>query len=194
MSSSSSNEELLASLISGEEARAESAALELAQRGASILLQLEPLLHSKNSDERWWAVRTFAQMSEPHLDWFVQALADESADVRGAAALALTAHPEEWVVPALIPILDDDDSMVRMLAVHALVAIGKPAVPALLESYQSSQLRGRIQCMRALAEIQDHRAIPLMMKSMSEDSAMLHYWAQEGIERLGLNMVYINPE
>ncbi len=194
MASVSSQDELLASLISGEEARAEAAALELARRGESVLSQLKPLLHSKDADERWWAVRTLAQMSRPRLEWLAQALSDESAEVRGAAALALTAHPDSVMAPALVRILDDDDSMVRTLAVHALVAIGKPAVPTLLEAFQSSQLRGRIQGMRALAEIQDHRAIPLMMKSMDENSAMLHYWAQEGLERLGLNMVYIKPE
>ena len=194
MASVSSQDELLTSLVSGEEARAEAAALELAQRGESVLPQLKSLLHSRDADERWWAVRTLAQMSKPRKEWLTQALGDESAEVRGAAALALTAHPDSSVAPALVQILDDDDSMVRTLAVHALVAIGKAAVPTLLEAFQSSQLRGRIQSMRALAEIQDHRAIPLMMKSMDDDSAMLHYWAQEGLERLGLNMVYIKPE
>jgi HEAT repeat protein len=47
--------------------------------------------------------------------------------------------------------------------------------------------------LRALSEIGDHRAIPVMMKSLSEESALLQYWAQEGLNRLGLNMVYIKP-
>ncbi len=54
--------------------------------------------------------------------------------------------------------------------------------------------QARIQIMRSLAEIRDHRAIPLMLKATEEDSAMLNYWAKEGLERLGLNMVYIKPE
>jgi hypothetical protein len=28
---------------------------------------------------------------------------------------------------------------------------------------------------------------------MQEDSALLQHWAQEGLERLGLDMVYIKP-
>jgi len=28
---------------------------------------------------------------------------------------------------------------------------------------------------------------------MDEESALLQYWASEGLERLGLNMVYIKP-
>jgi HEAT repeat protein len=51
----------------------------------------------------------------------------------------------------------------------------------------------RIQALRALAEIRDHRAIPVMMQVMGEESALLQHWAKEGLERLGLNMVYIKP-
>jgi len=57
----------------------------------------------------------------------------------------------------------------------------------------SSGIRTRILAMRALSEIRDHRAIPIMMKSLNEESALLQYWAQEGLNRLGLNMVYIKP-
>ena len=36
-------------------------------------------------------------------------------------------------------------------------------------------------------------AIPVMMQVMQEDSALLQHWAQEGLERLGLDMVYMKP-
>ena len=32
-----------------------------------------------------------------------------------------------------------------------------------------------------------------MMKVMEEDSVLLQHWAKEGLERLGLDMVYIKP-
>jgi len=51
----------------------------------------------------------------------------------------------------------------------------------------------RIHALRALAEIRDHRAIPLLMQVIQEDSALLQHWAKEGLERLGLDMVYIKP-
>jgi hypothetical protein len=54
-----------------------------------------------------------------------------------------------------------------------------------------SPLGIRIIVLRTLCEIRDHRAIPVMMKSLSEESAVLQYWAQQGLERLGLDMVYI---
>jgi HEAT repeat protein len=185
---------LLADLTSDDEARAEAAACELAAAGEAAFVALEPMLHSANTDHRWWAVRTLGQMQSPRVDWLIQAVADASSDVRAAAALALAAHPAEDAAPALVGALQDEDGIVAILAVNGLVAIGKAAVPALLDGYPESNARGRIQSMRALAEIQDHRAIPLMLKATEEESAMLYHWAEAGLERLGLNMVYIKPE
>jgi HEAT repeat protein len=51
----------------------------------------------------------------------------------------------------------------------------------------------RIHAMQALSEIADPRALPSMLSALSEDSAILHYWAEAGLERLGVNMVYIKP-
>ena len=194
MKSETRQDALLADLTSGDEARAEAAACELAEVGESVVPSLEPLFRSQDDDRRWWAVRTLGQMQVPRTDWLIKALADRSAEVRAAAALALSMHPAEDAAPALVHALQDEDSIVAILAVNAVVAIGKAAVPALLDAYPNSSQRGRIQSMRALAEIQDHRAIPLMLKATEQDSAMLYHWAEEGLERLGLNMVYIKPE
>ncbi len=191
MGSESEQHQLLADLTSGDETRAEEAANRLAETGPSILPGLEPLLSSDVSDDRWWAVRTLGQMAEPRTDWLLRALGDPSSDVRAAAALALVSHPSGEAAPALVSALDDSDSIVAILAVNALAAIGKESVPALLEAFPTSSQRGKIQIMRAIAELQDHRAIPLMMKAIEGDSAVLRYWAEQGIERLGLDMVYI---
>jgi HEAT repeat protein len=83
--------------------------------------------------------------------------------------------------------------MVSSLAVNALVKIGKDAVPSLIEVVNTAYQSARIHALRALAEIRDHRAIPVMMKVMEEDSALLQHWAKEGLDRLGLDMVYIKP-
>jgi HEAT repeat protein len=194
MSSDSRQAGLLADLTSGDEARAEAAALELAEVGDAGLPALEPLLRSADVDRRWWAVRTLGQMQTPPSGWLIEALSDNSSEVRAAAALALSTHPAEDAAPALVQALQDEDSIVAILAVNAIVAIGQPAVPALLDAYPNSTPRGRIQSMRALAELQDHRAIPLMLKATEQESAMLYHWAEQGLERLGLNMVYIKPE
>jgi HEAT repeat protein len=133
-------------------------------------------------------------MREPPLNWLIDALDDLSGEVREAAALAITAHPSEDAVPGLIRAFSDTEGLLGTLAMNALTEIGKPAIPALLEAYQNARPKVRILIMRALAEIRDQRAISLMLKATDEDSAVLNYWAKEGLERLGLNMVYIKPE
>ena len=187
-------EALLAELTSGHEERAEAAAQQLAKIGGPVLPALEKLLESSVTDQRWWAIRTIGQMSAPPAELLVRALGDMSGDVRAAAALALATHPSDEAAPALVKALQDEDSIVGLLAVNALISIGKPGVPALIEAYPASSPRGRIQTMRALADIRDHRAIPLMMKAIEEESALLRFWAEQGLERLGLTMVYIKPE
>jgi len=32
-----------------------------------------------------------------------------------------------------------------------------------------------------------------MIESLSEDSVMLHYWANRGLDKLGVSMVYVKP-
>ncbi len=186
-------DELLAQLASSEESTAEAASELLAKQGEGILPQLQARLRSSDADQRWWAVRTLARMPASPSGWFRAALDDPAAEVREAAALALAAHPDEESAPALIQSLSDDDSMVGTLSVNALVAIGKACVPSLLEAFEQAAPSARINILRTLAEIRDHRAIPLMMRALDSDSAMMNYWAREGLEQLGLNMIYIKP-
>jgi HEAT repeat protein len=82
---------------------------------------------------------------------------------------------------------------VAELAAKALVLAGPPAVPDLIGTVQGGAPAARIHALRALAELRDPRAIPVMLKMTEADSAVLKYWAEEGLQRLGLNMVYIKP-
>ena len=187
-------DQVISDLTSDNELRAEAAAAELSRMGQAALTPLESLLRSSVPDHRWWAVRTLAQMAAPPLEWFIFALDDPSNEVREAAALALISHPTDKAVQSLVRVLNNVDGMLGTLAGNALTAIGKPSVPDLLEAYKNAGLQARINIMRSLAEIRDHRAISVMLKATEDDSAMLNYWAQEGLEKLGLNMVYIKPE
>lgn len=90
--------------------------------------------------------------------------------------------------------LSDPDTLVARLASQALVAIGAEAVPDLLEVLQNGTHPARLEAVRALAQIGDRRAIPLLMKVLEEDSTILHYWAENGLNRLGLGMVYVRPD
>jgi HEAT repeat protein len=190
--------QLLNELIGGDEARAEQAVSSLAALGEEAVPALLDLTRSSDADHRWWGLRVLAQLSSPSgtsrpAGWLIPFLNDPSPEVRQCAALGLAARPDENAIQPLIRALNDEDGMVRNLAANALARIGGAAVPSLIEVVKSAPQTARIQALRALAEIRDHRAIPVMMQVMGEDSALLQHWAKEGLERLGLNMVYIKP-
>lgn len=90
-------------------------------------------------------------------------------EVRAAAALALSHHLGDEALPALTQTLRDSDPLTAGLAANALVKIGKAAVPNLIEAAQDGEAGIRILALRALSELRDHRAIPVMMKCIQED-------------------------
>ena len=186
---------LLDDLLSGDEVRAEQAVTALVQLGQDAIPALMDLSHSSDADSRWWAIRTLAQsplVSTEQLIPFL--LTDPTPEIRQCAALGLGLKADESAVSSLVQALSDVDTMTSNLAANALIQIGKVAVSGLIERVKDkSSQSARILALRALAEIRDHRAIPVMMQVMEEDSVLLQHWAKEGLERLGLDMVYIKP-
>jgi HEAT repeat protein len=189
----SSLQALLKDLTSGNETRAEEAVQSLIDLGEESITAIKHLKRSTQVVNPGWGLRVLAQSPHAKPEWLVPFLSDPAREVRQCAALGLAIKPEESATQPLVQALSDEDSMVSSLAVNALVKIGKPAVPALIDVVTRATQSARIHGLRALAEIRDHRAIPLMMKVMEEDSALLQHWAKEGLDRLGLDMVYIKP-
>ena len=187
-------DELLADLTSGDETRAENAVLGLVELGEQAFPPLRKLLDSDDVDRRWWALRTLAQSPQGQTEWLLPLLEDSAPEVRQAAALGLCSHPHETAIKPLIRALSDRDAMVSDLARSALVVIGKQAIPSLLDVSKDAPQRARINALRAVAEIGDYSAIPTLMSALEDDSVMMQHWAEEGLERLGLNMVYLKPE
>ena len=188
-------ERLLEDLSSGDEARAEAAVPVLTALGQEAIPALRELAQSAGIDSRWWAIRTLAQSPLCPADWLVPfLLRDPAPEVRQCAALGLALKADENAIQPLVQALRDADSMTGNLAMNALIKLGKDAVPALIDCVKDkSSQSARILALRALAEIRDHRAIPVMMQVMEEGSVLLQHWAKEGLERLGLDMVYIKP-
>jgi HEAT repeat protein len=186
-------DDLLVELTSGDDSRAEGVIPALLALGERAFHALLALTRSTDPDVRWWTVRALAGSPLTRPDDLLPLLGDPAPEVRAAAALALSSHPHESSVPDLVRALSDEDSLTAGLAGNALVAIGGPAVPALLQVMQEGPVGVRILALRALAEIRDQRSIRTLMKALEDDSAILQYWAREGLERLGLDMVYIKP-
>lgn len=186
-------QDLLDDLVSGDERRAEAAVPALLEIHRDAIPALLDLTRSPDVDARWWALRVLASAPACQTEWLVPFLSDPAPEVRQCAALGLADPAHANAVTSLIQALGDDDSMVNGLAANALVRIGGESVPALIEAVKAGPQSRRIHALRALAELRDHRAIPVMMQVMQEDSALLQHWAQEGLERLGLDMVYMKP-
>lgn len=186
-------QDLLDDLTSRDEARAENAVSALIELGEEAIPALLKSTKSKDADSRWWALRVLSQSPHSRTEWLVPFLNDPAPEVRQCAALGLSIKPDKSATQPLIRALSDEDTLVSNLSVKALVKIGSAAVPSLIESVKSGSQSARILALRALVEIRDHRAIPVMMQVMNEDSALLQHWAKEGLERLGLDMVYIKP-
>ena len=188
-------EHLLEDLLSGDESRAEAAVTALVELGQDAIPALLDLTHASDADSRWWAIRSLAQSPLAQTEWLVPFLLNDPApEVRQCAALGLAIKPDESAIRPLVQALSDADSMTGNLAMNVLIKLGKDSVQALIECVKGkSSQSARILALRALAEIRDHRAIPVMMQVMEEDSVLLQHWAKEGLERLGLDMVYIKP-
>jgi HEAT repeat protein len=183
---------LLADLASGDDDRAEAASALLASMPGEALTPLQLMSREGGTEERWWALQTLAQFEQADPTWFAPQLNDPSDELRAAAALALWHHPSPACADRLAELLDDPSSMVTTLASNALIAIGPEAVPPLLDRLQNGSPQARIQAARALAEIRDPRSIPALMDSLENGSAVVKHWAGQGLDNMGLGMVYFN--
>ncbi len=187
--------ELLTQLSCGEDEQAEEALSHLSAWGPEAVDALTERLARPEAEARWWAVRALAEIAgdERVPGMLVRALADSDTSVRWCAGLALRQHPSVQATPTLVRLLADPEALTRRLAGDALVALGGDAVPALLEALQAGDHLQRIEAVRALAKIGDPRAIQALFEALDEGSALIEYWANEGLEKMGVGMVFFTP-
>jgi HEAT repeat protein len=187
-------ETLLSILLCGDDEKAEVAACQLACLGSAAIPKLEERLASADPDTRWWALRTLAEIEDPRVLPLLQAsLHDPDPAVRQCAALALRQHPSPLAIPNLMDCLAESDRLLAHLAADALIATGPDAVPALLETMQNDSQAVRLQAVRALALLEDQRAIPILFQALDDESALVAHWADEGLQRMGVGMSFFKP-
>jgi HEAT repeat protein len=185
---------LLSDLLSGEDALAEAAVEALVAHGEQAFFALGEALSSPDPEQRWWAVRAIAGLeSEEVPGALIRALEDPEAVVRQCAALGLRHRPVPQAVGSLCRALDDPDALTARLAGDALIAAGQDATSELLSALQGGGAAARIEAVRALAKIADPRSIPALYSLVDDDSALVRHWAEEGLEKMGVGMVYFKP-
>ena len=186
---------LLSQLSCGDDEQAEQALSHLATWGSEAVDALEERLSHPEAEVRWWAVRALAETRDERVPGLlVQALADQDMGVRWCAGLALRLNPSPQASLALVGMLSDRDALTRRLAGDALVAIGGEVVPQLLDLMQQRDQEVRLEAVRALAKIGDQRAVPALFEALDDSSALVEYWASEGLEKMGVGMVFFKPE
>lgn len=190
----SSLERYIDELKAGDDRRAEAAVTSLAAMAEAALPELAALLREGSAHERWWAARTLAEVDAPQATTLlIDALADPHPEVSECAALGLGERRDPSAVEHLIPRLAGPHGMLARLAVEALVKIGKPAVPGLLDSLRHGDPSVRSGAARALASIADPQAIPALFSALDDDSALVQYWANAGLDAMGVGQVYFKP-
>ena len=185
----------LSTLLKGSDAEREGAAIELAEMGAPAFQILLLKLNDPDPDQRWWLLRALAGFAVPDASLpLINALSDPDIAVRQCAALGLVAHPNTQAVDPLLAVLQGPDGLLSRLAGQALAAIGASAVPGLLEVFKQGDHRARLEAVKALAEIQDQRAIGPFFEAIRDgDSGLIEYWADIGLDRMGIGMVFFDP-
>ncbi len=184
----------IAELLSGDERRAEAAATSLPPLGAEALARLLGLTSSPDAEARWWATRPLSGFADPAAVMAVlTGLSDPDPAVRQCAAIGLRLQPAPGSLPALAEALFDDDALVARLAADALAASGPDAIPHLQSALHSGSRRARLEAARGLAGLRHPRAIPALYAALDDPSPLVQHWAEQGLESLGMGMVYFSP-
>jgi HEAT repeat protein len=185
----------LRELFSGDEARAEAA---LDQVDAACIPALEMALNARRPDDRWWAARALSKLAglpEPRaVAALLSVAADPDENLRAAVLHGLGEARVAEAVSPLLQALQSPSPYLNRVAADALIRIGPAAVPGLIEALkQAGESRVRSSAARALALIGDKSAIPALFYALSDESALVQYWAEEGLERMGAGQVYFKP-
>jgi HEAT repeats len=115
----------------------------------------------------------------------MDALNDPVPTVRLQAAKALGRVGDPAAVPALLNALRGADEQLGSQVFSALVRLGPAAVPALLEASTSNSAWMRWQCVRALGGIHDRRAIPVLVKALSDSDHSVAWMGAKGLVHFG---------
>lgn len=188
------SESLLSDLTSGDDQRASAAATALADADEPTITRLLKLLEISDPDQRWWATATLAGIDQPLARrGLLRSLEDADLSVRQCAALGLRMQPTEQAVPSLLQAMQSADPMLSRLAADALAVIGEAAAPVLIQALGSENASVRAQAARALAASKLPSAIPALFEALDDPSHIVSYWAEEGLRRMNVGMVFFSP-
>lgn len=183
-------QEFIKAVAAGNDADTESAALQLHNRHQPLLLALA----KGDGDTRWWAIRSLARVGDGNaVPVVAAALSDTDAMTRAVAALALGHLANRFApetapfLPALGERLADDDGFVRQQAVEGMALAGAAALPLLETLIAPNQDQVvRVRAAATLRHMRDVRTAGLLFRLLNDSNHLVHTYAYEALEDLGL--------
>jgi len=98
----------------------------------------------------------------------------------------ITSHKDN--IESLIGLLGSDDDNLRRNARESLITIGKACVPLLiLELENFKTYKARWEATKALGDIHDIRAIPILIKTLSDEEGEEAWLAAEALRKYKMN-------
>jgi len=119
------------------------------------------------------------------LSGLLAADARRSGKVRRYAAWTLGRIGGTEAAEALAVVLGDDDGLLRVVVVDALVRVGAPAVDSLIEAAKDAGARTRAHALEALGRIGGERAPGVLIGALSDRDRSVRYAGVRGLERVG---------
>jgi HEAT repeat protein len=180
----------VAAIDAGVDERTEALVATLGPRDEQALI----VLAAEEGDRRWWALRALASMgADSAADTLAAAATDGDPSVRAVVALGmghLHARAPEAVAahfPTLARMLEDDDGFVRQAAVDGLALCGEAALPTLARVlFESDHQGARTRAAASLRAMRSIKAAPLLFRILNDSNHLVHTFAYEALDDLGL--------
>jgi len=186
--------DLIEAILSGDDVRAEWALPTIVAYGDVAVSALARQMAGAHADARWWIARTLAAIPTPQsVSLLTQMIDDCDSDVRACAAMALGELHAAEGADALIAHLADESAHVAEVCTMALSRLGTAAVSALVRALQDGDSLTRIRAAKALAPIESHEAIPALIHALDDDNAIVTYYAEDALMRMGVGTVLLKP-
>lgn len=145
---------------------------------------VEPLVRCLRDGDwqvREAAVEAIAEIGPPAVDMLLRYMRDWEA--RKYVLRALGKINDERVLDPLISMLKSDEF--KDDATRALVELGKPAVPKLIEALSSREEFVKKQAILALGDIQDERAVDPLIALLQDEDWLVRLTAASALEKIG---------
>ena len=181
-------------LRTGDDLRAEYAVEFLSGMGETAIPFLLAELSTEDSDRRCWAIAALAGIQSPIADdALMRSLHDPDPDVRRCAVWGFQDRPRHAVLPFLANSLQAQDRLLARLAGDTLRSFGPAAIETLFTTARSEHNGARIEATRALALMNLPATVPILMELLDDASPQVQFWAEEGLQRNEVGMVFLPP-